>query len=74
MVNSIELLEMEKWFNSITIPQEVKINAGVKHTNAPLFVKENIELLKGKDLTPRIADQRWEMLKALKQAILDPVK
>ncbi|MGN7786816.1 DUF6965 family protein [Niabella sp. 22666] len=74
MVNTIELLEIEKWFNSINIPKEVKINAGVRHTDAPKFVQENIELLKGKELTGRIADQRWNMLQELKQAILDPVK
>lgn len=74
MINTIELLEMEKWFSSINIPKEVKINAGVKHTDAKKFVEENIELLKGKELTGRIADQRWSMLQELKRAILDPVK
>lgn len=68
MINSIELMELEKWFNSITIPTEVRINAGVKHTDAPKFVQENIELLKAKELTGRIADQRWNMLQELKQS------
>jgi len=73
MINTIELLELEKFFNDINIPKVVWTNAATKYTDAPAFIKENIELLKGK-INPIIAAQRWNMLQQLKVAILDPVK
>jgi hypothetical protein len=70
----IQLFEIEKFFNEITIPEVVKIDAATTYTNAPLFVQENITLLKTKQLIPVIATQRWNMLCEVKKAILDPVK
>jgi len=70
----IQLFEIESFFNEITIPRQVKINAATTYTDAPLFVQENLQLLRTKQLIPVIATQRWNMLCAVKRAILDPIK
>lgn len=70
----IQFFELEKFFNDITIPQVVWVNAATKYTDAPTFVKENLALLRKKELIPVIAEQRWRMLNQVKLAILDPIK
>ena len=69
-----ELLELEKFFSEITIPKVVQINQAITQTDAPKFVKENVELLKSKQMTPSVANGRYRNLVELKRAILDPVK
>lgn len=70
----IQFFELEKFFNDITIPKEVWVNAATRYTDAPTFITENLALLRNKELIPVIAEQLWRMLNQLKVAILDPVK
>lgn len=69
-----QILEIEKFFNEINIPNVVKLNRATTQTNAPRFAKENIELLKTNALKPVAAALCYERLQALKAAIIDPVK
>lgn len=66
-----EVEELEAFFAGITIPKIVRINKAITQTDAPKFVKETIELLKEDKMTPTISELRLNMLKELKEAILN---
>lgn len=74
MVTHAEIATLEQFFNSITIPKVVKINKAITQNDAPKFVKEKIELLKGNEITSTIAENFYHHLQQLKKAILEPVK
>jgi hypothetical protein len=72
--SQVEIAQLDKFFSSINIPEVIKIDAATTFLDAPKYVEQNIQLLKDKQMSDLVASCRFEMLVALRKAILEPVR
>lgn len=64
-----EIEELDRFFKSVELPEQINIDSGTRIINVPKFVKDNIAMLKMTDISELVFTANLWRIRKLKEVL-----